>query len=131
MRPRARFTLTEVEWDVMVEAMRVELVALAKQGRIITYGELALLLPVYVHPGSYAFTRLLSQVCADEEQARRGSLCALVVSKSTGIPGAGFFRGMAEQGDDASNPEAYWRAELERVFAYWRAAPADPINETE
>ncbi len=121
----ARFTLTEVEWDVMVEAMRVELIALARQGRIVTYSELALLLPVYIHPGSYAFTRLLTQVCADEELARHGSLCALVVSKATGIPGAGFFRGMAERGDDASNPEAYWRAELERVFAYWKENSAE------
>jgi hypothetical protein len=126
MPPRARYTLTETEWELVREAMRVELIALARQERIVTYSELALLLPVYVHPGSYAFTRLLSQVCSAEADAGHGPLCALVVSKATGMPGAGFFRGMAERGCDASDPETYWRAELERVFAYWRTAPADP-----
>ena len=120
MRPAARFTLTDVEWGTMVEAMRVELIELAKQGRIVTYGELALMLPIYVHPGSYAFTRLLGDVCSSEEDAGHGLLCALVVSKATGIPGAGFFRGMAERGYDMPEMEAAWRAEVERVFAYWR-----------
>ncbi len=116
---RARFTLTEIEWEVMREAMRVELIELAKQKRIVTYSELALLLPVYVHPGSYAFTRLLGQVCSDEFEAKHALLCALVVSKSTGMPGGGFFRGMAERGIDTADLEACWRAEVEQVFAYW------------
>ena len=120
MKPTARFTLTEIEWEVVVEAMRVELIELAKQGRVVTYGELALMLPVYVHPGSYAFTRLLAQICSEELRAGHGMLCALVVSKATGIPGAGFFRGMAEYGRDMSDLEACWRAEVERVFAQWR-----------
>lgn len=120
MRPAARFTLTEVEWGTMVEAMRVELIALAKAGRVVTYGELALLLPIYVHPGSYAFTRLLGEVCIAEERAGHGLLCALVVSRATGIPGAGFFRGMAERGYDMTDLEACWRAEVERVFDHWR-----------
>jgi len=117
--PPPRFTLSEAEWEVMREAMRVELIECAKQKRIVTYSELALMLPVYIHPGSYAFTRLLSQVGVSEEDAGHGLLCALVVSKATGIPGAGFFRGAAERGYDASNPDEYWRAQLEQVFAYW------------
>ncbi len=122
IKPTPRFTLTEAEWDVMRSAMRVELIEVAKQGRIVTYGDLALLLPIYVHPGSYAFTRLLSQVCAAAEIDGEGSLCALVVSKSTGIPGAGFFRGAAEQGVDVSDYQNYWQAEVERVFARWSGA---------
>jgi hypothetical protein len=121
MKFPARFTLTEAEWEVMREAMHTELVELAKQQRIITYGDLALLLPVLIHPGSYAFTRLLTQVCIAAEAAGEGMLCALVVSKSTGLPGAGFFRGMAERGDDVSAAEAYWHDELERLFAIWSA----------
>lgn len=120
MKPVARFTLTEVEWEVVVAAMRVELIELAKQERVVTYGELALMLPVYVHPGSYAFTRLLSEVCLAAERDGEGMLCALVVSKSTGIPGAGFFRGMAERGRDMSDLEGCWRGELASLFAHWR-----------
>ena len=117
--PRARFTLSEAEWEVMREAMRTELIELAKQKRIVTYSDLALLLPVYIHPGSYAFTRLLGQVCEAEEQAGHGLLCALVVSKATGIPGGGFFRGMAGRGIDTSDLESAWRAEVDRVFDFW------------
>ena len=119
MPPPARFKLTEVEWETVRDAMHIELIELAKQQRIVTYGDLALLLPIYVHPGSYAFTRLLTQVCVEAEAAGEGMLCALVVSKSTGIPGAGFFRGMAERGMDVSAAEAYWHDEVERVFAQW------------
>lgn len=115
----ARYTLNEGEWDVMVAAMHVELVELAKQKCIVTYSDLALMMPVHIHPGSYTFTRLLTQVCDEEERMGHGLLCALVVSKATGMPGAGFFRGAAERGYDPSEPEAYWHAEVERVFAYW------------
>ena len=117
--PPPRYSLTKEEWDLMVDAMRAELIALAKQKRIVTYSDLALSLPVYIHPGSYNFTRLLSKVCSEEEDAGHGLLCALVVSKATGIPGAGFFRGAAERDYDASNIDQYWRDEVERVFAYW------------
>ena len=115
----ARYTLYEGEWDVMVAAMHVELVELAKQKRIVTYSDLSLLMPVHIHPGSYTFTRLLTQVCDEEERMGHGLLCALVVSKATGMPGAGFFRGAAQRGYDPSEPQAYWHAEVERVFAYW------------
>lgn len=122
MKPVARFTLTEVEWETLRQAMRVELIELAKQRRTITYGELALLLPVYVHPGSYAFSRLLGQVCAEAEAAGEGLLCALVVSKATGMPGAGYFRGIAERGCTADDVTDCWRDDLERVFERWSGA---------
>ncbi len=121
-KPTPRFTLTDAEWEVMRSAMHVELIEAAKQAQILTYGDLALLLPVYVHPGSYAFTRLLIQVCATAEAAGDGLLCALVVSKSTGIPGAGFFRGAAERGIDVSDYESFWHDEVERVFDRWSSA---------
>lgn len=121
MKPTPRFTLTAAEWEVMREAMHAELIDLARARRIVTYSELALLLPVYVHPGSYAFTRLLTQVCAASLQAGEGLLCALVVSKSTGVPGAGYFRSLAEQGVDVSDYETCWREDVERVFARWSA----------
>jgi hypothetical protein len=117
--PPPRYSLTAEEWDLMVDAMRTELIALARQKRIVTYSDLALALPVYIHPGSYNFTRLLGKVCSEEEDAGHGLLCALVVSKATGIPGAGFFRGAAERGYDASNIEQYWHDEVARVFEYW------------
>ncbi len=117
--PPPRYTLTETEWELMVAAMHTELIEIARQKRIVTYSELALLLPVYVHPGSYVFTRLLSQVCGEAARAGEGRLCALVVSKATGIPGGGYFTGTAERGCGEDDPLGCWRADVEAVFARW------------
>ncbi|MCK6579024.1 MAG: hypothetical protein L6Q98_13055 [Anaerolineae bacterium] len=123
MHPPARFKLTESEWRSVREEMYAELIVVAKARQIITYSDLALRLPTaYVHPGSYAFTRLLGEVCDAEEAAGRGMICALVVSKATGIPGAGYFRGAAARGRDVSDLDRCWREECERVFDAW----ADP-----
>ncbi|MBK8020691.1 MAG: hypothetical protein IPK19_04480 [Chloroflexi bacterium] len=123
MNPPARFKLTESEWTAVRAEMYAELIALAKARQIITYSDLALRLPsVYVHPGSYAFTRLLGEICDLEEEAGRGMICALVVSKATGMPGAGYFRGAAHRGRDVSDLDRCWQEECERVFDAWANA---------
>lgn len=118
----ARYTLTDVEWDLMVAAMHSELIEIAKQKRIVTYSELAALLPIYMHPGSYLFTRLLRKVCGDALRDGEGLLCALVVSKATGVPGGGYFTAIAERGCEADDPLDCWRADVEQVFARWDGA---------
>lgn len=46
-------------------------------------------------------------------------LCALVVRKDSGVPGGGYYTGMAASGHDQSDIEASWRAERDQVFEYW------------
>ncbi|MGV2437817.1 MAG UNVERIFIED_CONTAM: hypothetical protein LVT10_25475 [Anaerolineae bacterium] len=44
----------------------------------------------------------MQDICYDEALTNRPNLCALVVRKSTGIPGVGFFVGMSEGYHDAA-----------------------------
>src|SRR5262249_18209735 len=90
--------LDKTGWRTTREAMRAELIALAKKRQTITYSELGLL--IGVHHRSPAFMSILGEVCEDEENAGRGMICALVVGKATGIPGGGFFAGSAARGRD-------------------------------
>jgi hypothetical protein len=74
---------------------------------------------VYIHHRAPGFHHLLDEIC-DEEIARgHGKLCALVVSKTTGIPGGGYFGGLASPDRDAADLVALWRADRDEVFDYW------------
>lgn len=120
MSARPVYRLTTAERAEVKEAIRSILIDLARARRTITYTELCLLIPrVRLHPHSFVFTALLREVCSEEEAAGHGMLCALVVSKLTGMPGAGYFRSATFSDRDISDPEASWRADLEAVFAYW------------
>lgn len=117
---KAAHSLTTKERTTAREEMRSILIAHARDRQTITYSGLSLLMQtVHVHYRSPLFMQLLTDVCAEEERQGHGMLCALVVSKTTGIPGGGYFSGMAQMGRDVSEMEASWRAELEQVYDYW------------
>jgi hypothetical protein len=116
MKPR--FKLTEVELETVREAMRALMIEQAKLRQTITYSELALRLPVYLHYHSFLFARLLNEIGEEEIKAGRGVLPAVVVRKSSGIPGGGYF-GFAGREASSEDLERIWREELEIVFDYW------------
>lgn len=108
--------LPDVWRDVQAE-LRDLLVAVARQRTLITYGELAAqVMSARVQAGSYVFTGMLRDVCRDLYEETGVMLCALVVKKDTGKPGAGYFRAMACPDGDL---DACWRADCEAVFAYY------------
>jgi hypothetical protein len=112
--------LTTEKRTAAKEEMRTLLIEHARARQTVTYSALARMIEsAHIHHRSPLFVQLLSEVCAEEERWGHGVLCALVVSKTTGIPGGGYFSGMAELGRDVSELVASWRAELERVFDYW------------
>ncbi|MFN8526988.1 MAG: hypothetical protein U0670_00045 [Anaerolineae bacterium] len=114
------FTITGDQRTAYLDAMRAILIDCARERRTITYSELASINPVaYLHPHSFTFTHLLRQVCGEEAAKGHGQLCALVVSKITGMPSGGYFRGLAVEGDSTEDIEARWRADLEQVFKRW------------
>lgn len=121
MMPRTGKTrLSEADRGAIKEEMRALLRDLARTHQLITYSELAnQIQTAYLHPHSFVFTRLLREVCGEEERAGHGMLCALVVSKTTGIPSGGYFTGLAGPDRDPDDLEALWREDLERLFAYW------------
>ena len=116
----SKYGFSDAKWADLKEEVRQILVNAAKDREVMTYSELCDKLSAHVFPGSWRLTALLSEVCTEEWDAGHGRLCALVVSKATGIPGVGFFKGSFEiDSSDISDPVAFWQAEVEQVFTLW------------
>lgn len=126
MRPNARTRVTDMERPAVKAEMAAILIECASQRQTITYGHLCdRLTTVTLDPGTFIFTHLLREVCAEEYKKGHGQLCALVVSKTTGMPSAGYF---AREIVDMSGPEmleTLWRSELEDVFTRWAGEPPE------
>jgi hypothetical protein len=91
-----------------------KLIAAAKSGHTVTYGELP---GGRGHIGSYLYR------IADYERTNgRPPLTAIVVRKQTGRPGPGF--AIAAREVDYTRPgesdDAVWERAVAEVFAYWR-----------
>lgn len=115
-----RFRLEEGERHVVRAEIRDILIRAARQRRLLTYGEVcAQIQSVMLHPGSFVFARLLREVCFEEAAKGHGMLCALVVSKATGIPGGGYFRSAAAEGRVPGDLVAEWQADVEAVYSLW------------
>lgn len=123
-RPDGRYRLTDAEKSTVLDELRTVLIAAARARELLTYTELALRLSsVAVHPHSFVFAHLLRECCRRAELAGEGLLCALVVSRLTGMPGAGYFRRPGLPPDlDTGDLEAVWRSELEAVYQRWADA---------
>lgn len=113
--------LTDGEKGSVKAAMHAVLIEQAKAKQTITYSDLAARLPILIHPHSFVFSRLLREVCAEGFAQGHGQLCALVVSKATGLPSGGYFVGIATPTRDMSDLEAAWREDLEALFGRWDA----------
>jgi hypothetical protein len=115
-----KYRLEHAEREAVKAELHALLIACARARRIVTYSEVcAELTTVHLHPHSFVFAHLLREVCSEGFELGEGILCALVVSKTTGMPGGGYFRGMADLGFDASDLEKRWREDVEEVFARW------------
>lgn len=101
--------------------MRQIMIQVAKSERVISYSELcAMLKSAYIHFHSPFLTRLLIEIGQEEHEAGRPILPAVVVSKTSGIPGAGYFKsGDGETDESTDDPKVLWQADLERLFDYW------------
>ncbi len=102
------------------------LVARAREGRTITYGEMATAL--VLSPQSSQFTELLNELSRAEEAAGRGLLSVLVVRKRQGTPGMGFFNLARELGRKFENEKVFYLEESERVVAQWQGRPAEELD---
>lgn len=114
----ARFKLTDVEWNVVKDEIRLILIDVARQRQTITYSGLCLRLhSVRLHYHSFIFHKILREVCREVWEQGGGQLCALVVAKQTGIPGGGYWTGLdALPADDLV---ALWQQDLDDVYDKW------------
>lgn len=118
-------SLDAAQREALKDEMRGIMIATARARSTITYSELAAeLQTARVHYHSFLMAKLLNEIGGEEIEAGRGALPAVVVRKSSGMPGGGYFRESALFGNrpDAALPpelEAMWREDLEAVYAYW------------
>jgi hypothetical protein len=116
---KKRSNISEAKWQEVKAEIRDILIGVAKSGQLITYSELtAMLQTASIHYHSQVLVRLLTDIGMEEAAAGRPSLPSLVVSKQTGMPGAGYF--YVDVGEEyIANPEAYWAEEVKRTHDYW------------
>jgi hypothetical protein len=105
-------------------AVRAELKAIlaevARRRALISYVELvACISSAHLPPNDPAIGALLGELSADEDDAGRGLLSALVVRQDTGLPGTGFFRMAAGRGRSVDDRRACWEQERDRVYGVW------------
>ncbi len=80
------------KWNRAKAETKQHLIKVAKKKALITYGDLAdKIRAIPFHYRDEAFYELLGEISTEEHKARRGMLTAIVVSKTEGIPGWGFF----------------------------------------
>jgi hypothetical protein len=107
-------------WAAARAQMRAILVACARSGQMITYSDLSRsITAVHLPPYSYALSGMLAEICREEEAAGRPELAVLVVRKSDGRPGNGYFRAALARGLQEGDMEAYWQEQFALATAYW------------
>ncbi|MFP3906540.1 MAG: hypothetical protein ACLFRV_10150 [Acidimicrobiales bacterium] len=107
--------------DDVVEAVADILSGVARRGTTITYAQLLEALaerdPDLRALAESDLATALRSVSTREDEAGRGLLTAVVVRRSSGLPGGGFFRLAAERGRAVEDRSAAWSTELARVHA--------------
>ncbi|PJF45190.1 MAG: hypothetical protein CUN55_00030 [Phototrophicales bacterium] len=121
MSKESRFGHLIDNWEAVKQEVREILIECARQRKTITYGELSSRLKTAHIPAySYAMSALLGEIIREGEAEEWGILATLVVRKSDGLPGAGYFKAMAARGIPASEYRAIWETEFKRVCDYWQ-----------
>lgn len=108
-------------WTAAKEQARDKLIKLAKAEQLIGYAELtSAIQSIRFDPHGDIFRRFLGQLSTEEDAAGRGMITAIVVHKTDGLPGIGFYRLAKSLGRNISDPELCWANEVKRVFSFWR-----------
>ena len=105
------------------QAVYERLVKAARAGEFVHYGELAKMLGIDMdnpHFGAQV-GKVLGQISEDEVAAGRPMISAIVVSKDTMLPGAGFFKLGQElhRTDPGEDEIGFAIRQIKRVHEYW------------
>jgi len=113
-----RYGFPRSDWEQAKDEAKAFLVTRARERGTTSYSELCeIVQSVHLRPYSFAMMAFLNEVCAEEDAEHGIMLASLVTRRDTGIPGKGYFRFAASLGRDVSDEEAYWRSEVERIYA--------------
>ena len=99
---------------IMREDIRDRLIAVARTGQVIFYGELRI-------GRGKAAGQILGDICQHEHSQSRPLLSAVVVNKGTGMPSEGFW-GLSGIPPNLTNRQrpVFWARELIKVINYWQ-----------
>jgi len=117
MSENTRYGFPVQAWESAKIQANAVLEERARERGTITYGEICRAVSaIELKPRSWAMMGFLNEICTEADAARGVMLASLVVRADTGRPGDGYFRNAARLGRDVSDPEAYWRSEIERIY---------------
>ena len=110
-------------WEAAKAEARNAMVAVAARRRLIPYSDLvAEIRGLDLEPQDDRLAQLLGEISTAEHEAGRGMLTVVVVHKhGDQMPGPGFFQLARTLGHDTKDREAFWIAELEKVYGAWLA----------
>jgi len=106
------------DWETAKLQAKAFLTDCARRRGTTTYSGLCSeITAIHLRPYSFAIVAFLNEICTEEDAAHGVMMASLVVRKDTGIPGEGYFRHAGSLGRDTADREAFWRSEVERVWA--------------
>ena len=110
-------------WEAAKTEARQAMIAVAARGRVIAYSDLvAKIHSLNLEPQGDRLAHMLGEISTAEHEAGRGMLTVVVVHKhGDQMPGPGFFQLARSLGQDTKDREAFWIAELEKVYGAWSA----------
>jgi hypothetical protein len=118
MPDNTRYGFPIEAWEAAKQQANALLEERARERATITYAEICRAVStVDLKPRSWAIMGFLNEICTEADAVHGIMLASLVVRADTGMPGDGYFRNAARLGRDVSDPEAYWRSEVERIYA--------------
>lgn len=122
MTEHTRYGFPLDAWEAAKTQANSLLVRVARDQGTVTYSEICREVDaIELKPFSWAIMGFLNEICTEADAAHGIMLASLVVRGDTGMPGAGYFRNAARLGRDVSDPEAYWRSEVERIYCVFSA----------
>jgi len=117
---QSRYSTSEL--SAAREEIRTILIKTARSRGTLTYSDVCdRVEAIRLHPRNQLFFKLLIDISNEEDDAGRGLLSALVVRKSDGTPGPGFFDLARSRGRSFSDERIYWHDEKERVYRRFSA----------
>ena len=118
MTEKTRYGFTPDAWRAAKAQARDFLIGRARERGTTTYSELCSVVTTgQLRPYSFGMMAFLNEVCAEEDAANGIMLASLVTRRDTGMPGDGYFKFAAGLGRETFDREAFWRSEIERIYA--------------
>lgn len=122
-KDRFNHGFAESDWQKAKEEARQAMIARVREGGLISYSELvSQLQTINLEAHDTRLDHMLGEIAAEEDEAGRGMLTAIVVHKhGEQRPGRGFFEMAKKLGRVFHDQEAFWIEEWARVREVWEA----------